>query len=587
MTHDGLDLTTAYRRAAEAEGFPPSAIITVFDGSEEPVEIDLGTFKKGAITFGRDSQNDIVLNSRYVSRLHGRFRLFGGRCIIENNPNSTNGLIFDNRAVQNRVLDDGDTIRIDDGVETTVGGVLFVFSTGSGATWKTIPVTGATGAADATGAAGATGAVGTTDATGTVGATNATGAAGATDITIGRSEDCDIRLDHISVSRLHARITAKDGSFFIVDNGSTNGVMLNGKKVDGKARLSEKDLILITNSKIIFSKRGISYCCFKSGISVEGLGIVKRVDKGKVICNNVDLSIKPGEMVAIVGGSGAGKSTVMNCLSGYSQPTEGSVQVNGVDLYGNFDALKNIIGYVPQSDIVYDNLTVSDMLRYTAELRLPTDISENERSRRIDEVIKTVELSDRKDTLIKSLSGGQKKRASIAVELLSDPNLFYLDEPASGLDPGTERNLMKTLKSMSAEGKTVVFVTHSTLNLHLCDRIAFMGTGGRLCFYGHLSDALGFFGLGDIVDVYNLITNEPGKWQSKYLAAQKPDPQRGTVPPIGGMAKSPNKGWLKQSAILCKRCLHILANDRVRLLLIMMQAPLLAILISFVANGNQ
>lgn len=172
-----------------------------------------------------------------------------------------------------------------------------------------------------------------------------------------------------------------------------------------------------------------------------------------VTCNHVSLNIRPGELVAIIGGSGAGKSTILNCMCGYLKPTSGEVYINGVDLYQNFDSLKKTIGYVPQSDIVYDNLTLYDMLMYTAKLRLPKDISSNERENAINRAISTVELTEKKNSLIKALSGGQKKRASIAVELLSDPNLLFLDEPTSGLDPGTERTLMKSLREMADSGK--------------------------------------------------------------------------------------------------------------------------------------
>jgi ABC-type multidrug transport system ATPase subunit len=258
-----------------------------------------------------------------------------------------------------------------------------------------------------------------------------------------------------------------------------------------------------------------------------------------------------------------------------------------MDLYENFDALKNLIGYVPQQDIVFDNLTVASMLWYAAKLRLPVDTSEREYGEAIARVMATVDLTARKDTLIKRLSGGQKKRASIAVELLSDPNLFFLDEPASGLDPGTERSLMKTLRQMATGGKTVVFVTHSTLNLHLCDKIVFMGTGGNLCFCGSYIEALEFFGIEDVVDVYSLITENPdiyrAKFQSEHPVGLSQTGARNTAVP----KQRARSGTARQTMILLRRNLHILINDRVRLLMLLVQAPLLAVLISFVANGEQ
>ncbi|MBR6812146.1 MAG: ABC transporter ATP-binding protein/permease, partial [Oscillospiraceae bacterium] len=250
----------------------------------------------------------------------------------------------------------------------------------------------------------------------------------------------------------------------------------------------------------------------------------------------------------------------------------------------NFDSLKKIVGYVPQSDIVYDNLSLYDMLSYTAKLRLPEDTSAEEREAAIMRAIDLVELRDEKNSFIKRLSGGQRKRASIAVELLSDPNLLFLDEPASGLDPGTERSLMHSLRKMANNGKTIILVTHSTLQLRMCDKIVFMGKGGRLCFYGSYNEALAFFGVIDIVDVYNMITEQPKLWQARYnqskgysvnTTAQKP-PVRNT-----------KKNRFKQLLVLNNRYFKLVSNDRQRLVLLLLQAPLLALLIALVADGNQ
>jgi len=550
MNQDIFNQTTHYKQTVE--GHSTSSIrITIFDGTAEPVEFNLTGFGKAVITFGRDESNDIRLRSDYVSRRHGQIRLVNGLYMIED-LNSQNGLIFNGESIHSRIVKDGDSIRIDDGVETTLSGVLMVFSRQDDESdWKTFSLINHM------------------------------------ETTIGRDSSCDIVLDHVSVSKVHAKIIARGNLYYLVDNGSTNGVVVNGKKVGGKIQLQEKDVILITNSKLIFGSGKVSYCCFKKGISVDALNIIKKVDKNrKIICNDLSLGIKPCELVAIVGGSGAGKSTVMNCISGYSLPTAGSVAVNGVDLYENYDALKNIIGYVPQQDIVFDNLTVEAMLGYAAELRLPKDFTEKERHEVVARVINSVELTAHKEKLIKNLSGGQKKRASIAVELLSDPNLFFLDEPASGLDPGTERNLMKTLRAMAASGKTVVFVTHSTLNLHLCDKIIFMGAGGNLCFCGTYEEALRFFAVDDVVDVYNLITNDPQIYKDRYLKEQKQNAK--SVGQKSSMQKqTTGHSWLQQVAVLCKRHIHIMRNDRIRLMLIMLQAPLLAALIALVADGQQ
>lgn len=309
-----------------------------------------------------------------------------------------------------------------------------------------------------------------------------------------------------------------------------------------------------------------------------------RGSKSFVTGNHISLSIRPGELVAIVGGSGAGKSTILNCLCGYLPPAQGSVYINGISLYRNFDALKKLVGYVPQSDIVYDNLTLYDMLSYTARLRLPGDTSEQERETSIRRAIALVELEDKTDCLIKSLSGGQRKRASIAVELLSDPNLLFLDEPASGLDPGTEQTLMTTLRAMADGGKTVVLVTHSTLQLKLCDKIAFMGKGGNLCFFGSCQEALRFFNVTDLVDIYNLITENAVQWRDAYdqtviPARERPHEEAAFLPAA--------QSRRFQLPVLCQRYLKLVINDRQRLLLLLLQAPVLALLISLVADGTE
>lgn len=552
---DNLDKTTFFRPNQQPQQSVPNsgcAKITIFDGANDPRHIDLNAFGKPVISFGREASNDICISSNYVSRRHGQFRYMDGRWIIED-IGSKNGLLFNGMSIPRRVLCDNDTIRIDDGVESTVAGVLFVFSGASDSMiWKNLQV------------------------------------AQYSEITIGRDQGCTIQLNHVGVSRLHARIVKQGNQFFIIDNNSTNGIWINGQRLQGRAQLHEKDVITITNSRLIFSSNLITYCTFNKGIRVEASHIIKKVDKGrKIICNDVSMKINPCELVAIIGGSGAGKSTIMNCISGYNKPTSGQVMVNGTELYSNFESMKDIIGYVPQQDIVFDNLSVYDMLKYTAKLRLPKDIDPKELDAVIMKVIDTVELTQRKDTIIKRLSGGQRKRASIAVELISDPTLFFLDEPASGLDPGTERNLMRTLKSMSVSGKTIIFVTHSTLNLRICDKIVFMGAGGKLCFMGSYDEALKFFEVDDLVDVYNMITDNSDYWSQKYNSVRRENIANAPTAQQQTQKKKNKHSWMRQMTVLSKRNLHIIINDKARVLLLLLQAPLLGILISLVVNKEK
>ena len=542
-----LEKTVGYR--ASMQGLRGQCV-TIFDGSGAPFPVNLDDYSGDEVTFGRREDNAIVLRSSLVSRSHGRFFRSNGRWSIED-LGSRNGLICNDVVTRSKELIDGDIIRIDDGTQKMSEGVLFVVSSAAGGDpWKSLPI-------------------------------------GDGEITIGRSGDCSIVLPHPSVSRVHATLRRRDGDWLLTDNRSTNGILVNGAAVKESVLLHEKDVVTITNSKLIFTAGRIYYRSFLGGVSVEVRDLVIQRGKGakaRTTINHASLSVQPGQLVAIIGGSGAGKSTLLNAMCGYLTPVSGAVSINGVDLHRNFDAIKHLMGYVPQSDIVYDDLTVEDMLRYAVELRLPGDTTREEREAAIDRVIDTVELTDRRKNFIRNLSGGQRKRASIAVELLPDPNLLFLDEPSSGLDPGTERNLMGSLRRMADMGKTVILVTHSTLQLKMCDRIVVMGRGGNLCYYGSYDDALAFFGVEDIVDIYNPISDEAEAWRDRYAQSH---PQQKETPPADKVSLGRRGGAFSQFLVLCKRSFRLIANDRQRLIMLLVQAPILSVLISVVADGNQ
>ena len=252
----------------------------------------------------------------------------------------------------------------------------------------------------------------------------------------------------------------------------------------------------------------------------------------------------------------------------------------------NYENLKYNIGYVPQDDIVFSNLTLHDTLQYAAKLRMPDNTSTKERNQRIKEVLDIVGLTGFENSFIRQLSGGQRKRASIAVELLADPNLFFLDEPTSGLDPGTERSIMKTLRKMSQMGKTIILVTHNTLNLHLCDKVAFFGAGGHLCFYGSPQEALDFFQVDDFVDIYTLINEDLNYWYNKFQnSRQKIEPK--SVPNgKSNNIENKKKSFIKQLLILINRYIKLISNDSQQLFILFAQAPIVALLLSLVTSDK-
>ncbi len=528
--------------------------IIILDAGGVLQQVDLSASGKKELRFGRGGKADgvdIHIDSPIVSWTHGRLFLERGHWMAED-LNSRNGTLFNGAPLNRHVLRDGDLIRIGYRGDSSSGnGVLMlVTSDRPGMGWRRIPLT-------------------------------------ADRLTIGRGADNDLVLPSVTVSRRHASLVRGARGWTLRDENSANGVLVNETRLIDHCLLHDKDVVTITDTLLIFTPQAVWVRAGADGVDVNAWGVVVKRGHGQkqfVTADHVNFSVSPGELVAIIGGSGAGKSTLMNVLCGYLRPAEGRVLINGTDLYRNFAAIKNLFGYVPQSDIVYSNLTLLDMLRYAAALRLPKDTSPQEREQAIDRAIGMVELNEQKNSLIRRLSGGQRKRASIAVELLSDPKLLFLDEPASGLDPATERSLMLSLKRMTQAGKTVILVTHSTLQLGLCDKVAFMGKGGRLCFMGSEQEALTFFGKTSVVDVYAEINDSADKWRRKYDSLSGPSNEPKAV---RGPRDRQRKARFHQLRVLCARYTRLVLNDRQRLLLLLAQAPLLAALISLVADGKQ
>lgn len=540
--------------------------LIIVDGNKEVREVDLNAFRSERISFGRNSSNNIVLSSGIVSKEHGFFEFVGDKLVIYDGG-STNGIYVNNSYYKTdyngetdvHILKDGDIIRIDnkDLKDGHTMGILMMYTTSkSPGVWKKLDLNQKNS------------------------------------ITIGRSKQSDIHFSCINISRHHAQIRRENGKFILYDTKSSNGVFVNGERVYNFTALNEKDIITIGNLVMFFTSGLILYKSDVGGTRVVMKNVSRTVkDKGgrKFILTDVNLTVEPNEFIAVIGGSGAGKSTVMNAMSGFEQATSGSVYVNNIDLYKNYQVLKNMIGYVPQQDIIYENITLFKMLEYSAKMRMPEEITREERINRINEVLSMVELTEHKDKFIRSLSGGQKKRASIAVELLADPGLFFLDEPTSGLDPGTEASLMKTLNRLAKnKGKTIVMVTHTTQNLHLCDKILFMGRGGKVCFYGSPSECMDFFGVNNLTEIYNKTTTdrEVDFWANKYIK------EYGNVEKnnYSGVNKKSDKGKksspVRQFIILSARYMTLIKNDIQRLLMIFLQPILIAILIALVASDD-
>ena len=224
-------------------------------------------------------------------------------------------------------------------------------------------------------------------------------------------------------------------------------------------------------------------------------------------------------MMAVIGPAGAGKSTLLNALTGKKPATTGSVYYDYRDLYDNYDELKHRIGLVPQESVTHDQLTAKSALGYAAELRFPPDITEADRNQRVDEVLGELEMTPHANTRIVRLSGGQKKRVNIGLELLTKPSLLFLDEPTSPLDPHLKRELFGQMKKMTENGQSVVVITHDVESklIDQCDRLIVLAPGGRMAYFGPPAEGLKYFGKDDWADVFQAFADDPAAdWAGQF-----------------------------------------------------------------------
>ena len=420
---------------------------------------------------------------------------------------------------------------------------------------------------------------------------------------LGRAPDNDVVLDAPGVSRYHATLTYDgDGRPELADLGSTNGTFVNGELLSGPRRLAPEDVVSLGGFLLCVDGRSIK----RHDLSASHL-IARQISKeiaGKTILDDISLALDPCEFVGLMGPSGCGKSTLMDALNGLRPATTGSVHINDLDLYRNFDALRRSIGYVPQRDVLHDALTVERTLYYTARLRLPRATPAATTRQIIDEVIETVGLSEQRQTLFRQLSGGQQKRLSLGLELITKPSFIFLDEPTSPLDPETTENMMVLFRRLADEGRIVVMVTHKFEKFEAMHQIAMLTRGGRLAFFGPPREALSYFGCREPGDIYRRIgAREPDELSRAYRASpqfaryvgarlsQAEELMRAVAAPAGGGAaavqgKAERRFGLGQWLTLTQRYLEVKLKDRRNTLLLLAQAPFVAIILAIITAGT-
>ena len=440
------------------------------------------------------------------------------------------------------------------------------------------------------------------------------------ELIVGRDEHSDIRLDGLQISNRHARLTRNNAGVSIEDQNSTNGVYINGSRI-ARQILTANDAAQIGSFLIRVDDAGnVGVFDTRAKTRIDALNITKEVKNraggGTIrLLDDVSLSVQPNEFIGLLGPSGAGKSTLMDALNGMRPASGGSVLINNLDLYQHLDSLKQSIGYVPQDDIIHRELTVYRTLFYVAKLRLSSDVSRAEINRVIEEVLDVTGLSERRDVPISQLSGGQRKRVSIAVELITKPSLIFLDEPTSGLDPATEEKIMKLFRQIAESGRTVILTTHAMENVKLFDKIVVL-MRGKLAFYGTPDEALNHLGAKSFKELYDKL-EEPveravsqtptadrrqiteqiaEEWKRKFTnTAQfknnisEPLKNLGKIQSAG--VQKTNRlglfGSIRQFAMLARRYREVLFRDKLNLFILLAQAPIIALMVYFVMGANQ
>ncbi len=522
-------------------------------------------------TIGRDPNSTICVDADGVSRSHLQLRLIDGRWVIED-VGSRFGTFTEGSRIDRLIISEPIALRLGD----PHSGVQIELTPPQSHSAPSRPRPIST-PVEAQGPDALT--IGTLRGATRVHAPRAL-------VRIGRAPDNDIVLDDLVVSRYHAELRGTaDTGFELTDLGSFNGTFVNGSQTD-RARLGDGDVVSIGHHRLRLATGTLEEYVETGDVFLEVSRLGVTTAAGQRILDDVSFALPERSLLAVVGPSGAGKSTLLNALTGFRPAHEGTVLYDGRDLYRSYADLRQRIGYVPQDDILHVELTPRQALSYAAKLRFPPDVTADQRRSRVEEVIAEMGLSHRADLPISRLSGGQRKRCSVAIELLTKPSLLFLDEPTSGLDPGYERSLTKLLRDLADGGRTVVVVTHSVQSLDLCDRMIFLAPGGSTAFFGPPDEVATYFQKPTYADVFETLeSTRDSDWSGQFRA--HPAYQQYVQDPLSAATHSAEEGereiaqplkrqgWLRQFSTLVERYAAVIRSDRKLLLALILQAPIL------------
>ncbi|VDM87493.1 ABC transporter ATP-binding/permease protein [Mycobacterium basiliense] len=378
---------------------------------------------------------------------------------------------------------------------------------------------------------------------------------------IGRAADNDIVVSDVLASRHHAFLTPTHLGIEIRDAHSINGTFVNGIRV-GSAILREGDVVTIGNVDLAFTGdtlvRRTEAATRAGGLEVSAVGFGVG---GDTLLENVSLTAPPGSLTAVIGGSGVGKTTLARLVAGYTSPTSGTVTFEGHNIHADYASLRSRIGMVPQDDVVHRQLTINQALGYAAELRLPPDTSKQDREQVVAGVLEELGLTEQADTRVSKLSGGQRKRASVALELLTGPSLLILDEPTSGLDPALDLQVMTMLRQLADAGRVVLVVTHSLTYLDVCDQVLLMAPGGKTAYLGPPDQIGRAMGTTNWAQIFAKVGADPDEANRRFLAQHRPAPAAQTKKPAD-LGAPAHTSVLRQFSTITRRQVRLVIADR-------------------------
>ncbi len=403
---------------------------------------------------------------------------------------------------------------------------------------------------------------------------------------IGRTLEASISVTDPLVSRNHARIALSPEGPILTDLKSSNGTFVNGRRIK-EVWLEDGDVVTVGNTDLKFEAGVLGPVLRKQdGVALVASGVDLVIGGGKRLLDDISVDLEQGTLTAIVGPSGAGKSTFSKVVAGLSRPTAGTVLLDGFDIHKNYDNLRSRIGFVPQDDVVHGLLTVDQAMNSAAKLRLP-GASKKDREETIKRVLQELELTEHRSTRIDRLSGGQRKRVSTAIELLTGPELLLLDEPTSGLDPALDLTVMQMLRRLADAGRVVVVVTHSVAQLEsTCDNILFLAPGGKTAYWGPMDGAKQAFHGKDWAQIFAEVAQNPSRAHAQHLSRQYGKPQ---VEPPRVKDGAPSKGggrhgW-SQGLTLIARQLQLTIADP-GLLVFLLGLPLILGVLALIVPGE-